>query len=393
MSYSPFIPPRASQFNEQLMVEDTQQINLKSIYGLTLLRDIKSETGSATVTNNNVEYRLQTTASGPDVAILDSAERGRYVAGQDSVAGIGIRVSDTPTGNQYAQWGYYDDNDGFGFGVDATGIYVFSRSATTDTKVYQTNWNADKLDGTGDSGYTLSLADGHIFHVNFSWYGFGGIEFSVFTFDTNNNKQTETIAHRLRVTGSVSIQNPNLPLRVEVNNNGTADAFDSVYVGGRQFSTRGNYSPYTRTTGQERTSVGSITSSTYLPIVTLRRKTGVFEHTSVRPQGFDLDINQSVYAELRVNGSLTGASYATPTDYTASETAVEADISATAITGGEVVWKGLIRATGSGPSAGGGASVPIAEVDFVANQPLTLCLKAVSTTATASACLRVVEEW
>lgn len=392
MSYSPFIKPRTSQFNEQLIVEDTQQINLKSIYGYTALRDIKTETGSATVTNNNIEYRLQTTASGPDAAILDSAERGRYVAGQDSVAGIGVRVSDTPTGNQFAQWGYYDDNDGFGFGVDATGTYVFYRNAGTDTKTYQSSWNADVLDGTGKSGYTFALADGHIFHINFSWYGFGAIEFSIFTNDSNN-VQSETIVHRLRVTGGTSIQNPNLPLRVEVDNNGTADAFDSVYVGGRQFSTRGNYTPYTRTTGQERTSVGSITSSTYLPIVTFRRKTGAFEHTSVRPQGFDLDIDQSVYAELRVNGSLTGASYVTPIDYTATETAVETDISASAITGGEVVWKGLIRASGGGPSSGGGASVPIAEVDMVANQPLTLCLKAKSTTATASAVFRVVEEW
>jgi hypothetical protein len=50
-------------------------------------------------------------------------------------------------------------------------------SKTIDTRFTQTNWNIDKADGTGASGYTLDLTRMQMFYMDYSWYGAGEIRF------------------------------------------------------------------------------------------------------------------------------------------------------------------------------------------------------------------------
>jgi hypothetical protein len=135
---------------------------------------------------------------------------------------------------------------------------------------------------------------------------------------------------------------------------------------------------------------GSITSAAFVPLVTFRRK-AAYDTTSVKIRHLTLITNQDVIWQVRLNGSLTGASYITPSDYTAQETAVEADISATAITGGEVIDDDIIEG-GIGNNSNARTYGTIG-FDFINQQPVTLCAKAVSTTATITSHLSVIEEW
>jgi hypothetical protein len=81
-------------------------------------------------------------------------------------------------------------------GPTASGIIM---SKTTDTRVPQSQW-ADKLDGTGPSGYTLDLTRMQMFYIEYSWYGAGFARFGMRTTNgtiayvhqfTNNNIQYE----------------------------------------------------------------------------------------------------------------------------------------------------------------------------------------------------------
>ena len=81
-------------------------------------------------------------------------------------------------------------------GTTATGITM---SKTTDTRVPQSQW-ADKLDGSGPSGYTLDLTRMQMFYIEYSWYGAGFARFGMRTTNgaisyvyqfTNNNVQYE----------------------------------------------------------------------------------------------------------------------------------------------------------------------------------------------------------
>jgi hypothetical protein len=58
-----------------------------------------------------------------------------------------------------------------------SGMVVASK--TIDTKVAQSAFNIDKLDGTGPSGYNIDLTKMQMFYIDYTWYGAGFIRFGV----------------------------------------------------------------------------------------------------------------------------------------------------------------------------------------------------------------------
>lgn len=329
-----------SPFNEFRTASKTSLVELKSTFGLSALRDIQNTEGSGAVTHANSEFKLATTANGPDVAELRSAEAGRYVPGIGAEAGIGVRIPnpDSLSGSQQLDWGIFGADTGYGFGKDTTSLYVFRRGGGTTEKIRRSNWNHDKLDGSGPSGYTLDLSDGHIFRITFSWYGYGVIEYRVVT-TNSQNEQIVTPVHREREKGSVSTVDPNVPVTARVDNGGTASSFE-MFVAGRSYDVIGNYNPNVRSTSDERLNV--TVSSSFEPLVSFRLK-DARKSTPVKTDGFDVITDQSLVVALILDGSLTGASFGTPSDTTAAETACETDTSATAISGGEMIWRGLLE--------------------------------------------------
>ena len=85
-------PTVSSQFNELRVARKFPIVELTSVYGVSVLRDVVTTTGAGTVTNTSTEYNVSTTASGADSAILESAMRGRYEPGFAGEAGIGVRI-------------------------------------------------------------------------------------------------------------------------------------------------------------------------------------------------------------------------------------------------------------------------------------------------------------
>jgi len=67
--------------------------------------------------------------------------------------------------------GYYGDNNGFYLEQADSAVAFVERSFVTgslvNTPVLQANWNGDKLDGTGPSGYTLDLSKAQIYWMEF----------------------------------------------------------------------------------------------------------------------------------------------------------------------------------------------------------------------------------
>lgn len=94
----------------------------------------------------------------------------------------------------------------------ATAAYV-NISETIDQKIPQSQWNLDKCDGTGPSGYSLDLSKMQMFYMDYSWYGAGFIRWGLRTISgnviyvhkmANNNINTEAY-----------MRSGNLPARYE----------------------------------------------------------------------------------------------------------------------------------------------------------------------------------
>lgn len=121
--------------------------------------------------------------------------------------------------------GLYDDNNGVFMQDDEGTLKAVIRTKTSgsvvDNKVAQADWNVDKLDGTGDSKITLNTTKSQIIIIDFEWLGVGrvrigfvidGLIYYVHEFLNSNN------------LSGVYMSTPNLPLRYEIDNDGTGAA-------------------------------------------------------------------------------------------------------------------------------------------------------------------------
>lgn len=85
--------------------------------------------------------------------------------------------------------------------------------ATTDTWYPQTEWNGDRLDGTGASGMTLDPTKGNVFQIGIQYLGFGAITFQVEAARAGNNPDFVAV-HTLRFPNTLTtphMKNPSFP--------------------------------------------------------------------------------------------------------------------------------------------------------------------------------------
>lgn len=386
----------SSMFGEFLSVTRTPIIELNSAHGTSLLRDAVTLTGSASKDDINGsltsgEISISTGATASSKATLASAETARYIPGYSAQIGVGCRIPTAPVGNQTLRFGGRgaSGQNGFYFIYDVNGLGVARLKEGVETVVYQSSWNVDKGDGTGRSGVNIDFSLGHIFQIDYTWYGYGNVEFSIV--ETVGILQRVVVLHVIdkdSFTGT-SIADPSLQIFAEVENGATASNL-TTYVGGRQFSILGDYVPKYRFTGDNRAAVTVTTALT--PLVSFRIKTA-FQNRSIQLENFsaiNTGANTGILAVV-LDGTLTGASWVTPSGYTALETAVEADRSATAITGGDIIWQGDMVPSGLGSRVGlGGREI---ELDLPANSQVTLCGKTFSSTTTLQSSFTLKEEW
>ena len=172
--------------------------------------------------------------------------------------------------------------------------------------------------------------------------------------DENNNQNVVTV-HRIKPSGQPSVDDPNLTIRGVVTNGGaSASTGLDLFVTGRSFKVLGSFDPISRLTTERRLEAG--VGTTIEPFISFRRKND-FPAGANRPNsvtvsigGLDILSDTNILFEIRLNPTLTGASFGTPTNTTASETALESDVSATALSGGELVFAGL-ASSGQGNKA------------------------------------------
>ena len=91
-------------------------------------------------------------------------------------------------------------------------------SLVTEVRARQDQWNRDKLDGTGPSGYNLDITKMQMIGIEYSWYGAGFIDFMLRGADGNY-----VYAHRMRnsnINTEAYMRSGNLPVRYEVSNYG-----------------------------------------------------------------------------------------------------------------------------------------------------------------------------
>ena len=85
-----------------------------------------------------------------------------------------------------------------------------------DTRVHQSAFNRDTLDGTGASGYTVDLTRMQMIGIQWTWYGAGFVDFMM-----RGTSGNWTMAHRIannNVNDEAYMRTGNMPVRYEISN-------------------------------------------------------------------------------------------------------------------------------------------------------------------------------
>lgn len=128
-----------------------------------------------------------------DTVIRQSKPYFRYQPSKGLYCSAAV-VFGAPVAGIVRRIGMFDNDNGVFFEQDSTGISVVRRSnaggTVTDTRVAQTSWNIDRLDGTGaqgaatpsnfnPSGVTIDWSRIQMVCIDYAWYGAGRARFGV----------------------------------------------------------------------------------------------------------------------------------------------------------------------------------------------------------------------
>ena len=234
--------------------------------------------------------------------------------------------------------GQFTDLNGLFFEQSGTTFQVVRRSRTsgtpTDFAIPQSAWNLDKLDGSGISGITLDITKVQIFVIDYQWLGAGEIKFGFFL------DGRMTYCHRIFVANNLStvyMSTPDLPLRVEISNDGSGTASSITHICSSVTSEGGvDATGMCLSASRGATKLTTLNDSDLYPLVSIRLKPGFFG-TQIRMKQASVITggNTTLYeATVLFNPTIIG----TPLSFTGiANSAIEADVSATnttKVTGG-----------------------------------------------------------
>lgn len=318
-----------NRFDETVTSIRTSQMNYKPTWGISTLRYAIVNTGAGAASSElNGEFKLESGTANNGIASIRTLQRGQYQAGTIGQSGIGVRIPVNPTSTAYMEWGYTDfANNGFYLGVDVNGKYIAYISGGNSIKIYQQDWNEDKLDGKGKSGLVLNYSEGVVSQIDFVWYGYGDIDFIFYPFNPKTGNIEKVVTHHLKISNSASIIDPNQPLMFRTSNGASGTTNTVLYIGGHQFSVLdGNSIPKTRSVAQLVTNFTTDTSTNWQPLIAVRKKAtfnGRVNSVNALVKSFVVAANDEMEVRITAGGTTSNLAWATPTGWTSTEAACE----------------------------------------------------------------------
>jgi hypothetical protein len=296
--------------------------------------------GTVTYDANASTVLLNVTTSSGSSVVRQTYRSFSYQPGKGLLA-LNTFVMDAAKTNVRTRIGYFNTQNGVFLERNGTTVNIVRRTYTSgaavDTAVSQSSWNGDKLDGTGDSGYTLDLTKAQILWQDFEWLGVGSVRVGFVIDGQYIICHTFLNANNL---SSVYMTTAILPVRYEIENVGAAASSSTLKQICSTVISEGGYEKKVALNVARMTAANSSISTTFVPLVSLRLASGR-TGAVVIPDGYSVlpTATSSTTFEIVLvkNPTLAGASWV------ASDSAnVEQDLSATSYTGGTIVQQQFV---------------------------------------------------
>lgn len=273
--------------------------------------------------------------------------------------GKSLQIMSTFTFNQaktnlIQRVGYYGEQNGIYLELDDNTLYMVERSITSgnlsSTRVPQSQWNVDRLDGTGPSGITLDITKAQILFMDIEWLGLGTVRTG---FVINGQFVPCHYFHHANIIDSTYITTGSLPLRYEIENKAATSSSSKLKQVCSTVISEGGYElrGLQQAIGTSITTPKALTSKGVLyPVATIRLKSsrldGIVILTTLSLMGVDTGIyNWQVIA----SGTTTGGSGIWQD--AGPNSCVEYKLDATGITGGRILASGFFTSNTQGSTS------------------------------------------
>ena len=305
-------------------------------------------TGSSTFNTNQSSVSLSVTAGGVGSVVRQTYRSFPYQPGKGLLVLATFQMDNGTSANLNQKVGYFNTQNGVFFqrtaGVNSFVVRSYTGGSADDSRaVNQTDWNGDKLDGTGASGLTLDLTHPQILWMDFEWLGVGSVRCG---FIINGQYIVCHTFNTANVYGTtVYMTTAILPVRYEITTTTSAVAATLTQICCSVVS-EGGFEQTSIDHVARRTTILTTISTTFLPLVSIRLASGR-TGAVVLPNRIQVlpTTSQNYEVALVKNTTLTGATWAATVP---SDSNVDYDVAATAMTGGTIVQTDFVTATGSG---------------------------------------------
>jgi hypothetical protein len=244
------------------------------------------------------------------------------------------------------RYGYFDTSNGIFLELTTQGLCWVERSTSTgslvETRVYQNDWNYDKMDGTGVSKLTLDMTKAQIQFMDIEWLGLGSVRCG---FVINGKFILTHTFHHANIITSTYMATACLPVRAEIENVSTTSSSSTLKIVCTSVISEGGYEIRGRSFSQGHAINAPrvlATPGTTYPVFSMRLKSNRLG-AIVDPKTFGLAVGAaSNFRYLIVGGAVsTGGTWTSA----GTDSAVEYNLAPTSYTGGRVLDSGYIIAS------------------------------------------------
>ena len=315
-----------------------------------------SITGTAAATFNQDEGLVNLTvgtASG-DQIIRETIKVFSYQPGK-SLLVMSTFVMGDPKAGLRQRVGYYGAANGIYFERDGSTNYMVERSSVTgavvNTRVAQSNWNQDPLDGTGPSGLTLDSSKAQILYMDVEWLGLGTVRTG---FIINGSFVPAHNFDHANLVNTTYITTASLPMRYEMTNTAATASASTLKQVCSTVISEGGYqlAGAQLSVGNPITSPTTLTTAgTYYPVVSLRLKSTRLDAIAILTALSILGITNNANYNWRVvaGGTTTAGTWVSA----GTNSSVEYNLTGTAFTTGtgRVLASGFFQGSNQGSTA------------------------------------------
>jgi hypothetical protein len=256
-------------------------------------------------------------------------------------------VFNEPKENLRQRSGYFGANNGIYLEQSGLDTFFVERSfvtgSVTETRVAKSEWNIDKMDGTGPSGIVLDITKSQIMWTDIEWLGMGSVRVG---FVIDGQFVLCHTFHHANLIQSTYMTTGSLPLRLEIKNTGTTTSNSTMKQVCSSVISEGGY----ELNGLQQAvstpvdaPIDLTNANTYYNLISLRLKSTRLDAIVILSALSLLGItNNAIYNwQIRASATTTGGSWVSA----GTDSAIEYKLDSATVSGGRVLASGFSTAT------------------------------------------------